>query len=127
MGVPGGKNQEIYALGGCPPLQSGQKSQLVQQMKEAKEPRGYHSRQMGKRWVGESEQNLRPRILAGEKQCASRTKEQSCGETWESGSDTRLRVERKCTECGIVQKTEVWENAPLKGSRTFHLEYTYPE
>lgn len=40
MGVPGGKEQEVCALGGgCPCLHNGQKSQLVEQMKEAKEPR----------------------------------------------------------------------------------------
>lgn len=39
MGVPGGKNREIYALGECPRLHNGQKSQLVEQMKEAREPK----------------------------------------------------------------------------------------
>lgn len=31
--MPGGKNQEIYALGGYPRLQNGQKSQLVEQIR----------------------------------------------------------------------------------------------
>lgn len=33
MDVPGGKNPEIYALGGCPRLQSEQKRQLVEQLR----------------------------------------------------------------------------------------------
>lgn len=33
MGVPGDKNPEVYALGRCPRLQNGQKSQLVEQIR----------------------------------------------------------------------------------------------
>lgn len=50
MCMPEGENQEIYALGGCPPLQNGQKSQLAEQIrqKRPKSPGASSSDQMGK-------------------------------------------------------------------------------
>lgn len=49
MAVAGGKHGVLCALGGCPPLQSEQKRQPVEQQKEAEEPQAAASTKRGKR------------------------------------------------------------------------------